>query len=244
MPAADYIYMIQSSYLPFVKIGRWSGSIKKLHKRYQTYYPCLKCTIFQCQDRILLEKSVLLHLSEYKIEGELFKTDCIPFFLDFINEHSYNYCDKTLKKTLIPKKVPKVISKVIHKDIPKIDIPKDVPKVIPKSIQVRESLFEFLSSYTIYIKDNVITMSDVREKFNQVLGLNVRGLDNGTFTQVNEDYIVEALNFCKHCNKEAISGCCDKYNNKDRTIKKIVRNMGFVKSIINENTTPHASEHD
>jgi hypothetical protein len=46
------------------------------------------------------------------------------------------------------------------------------------------------------MKDNVLTMSNVRDKFNEAMGLKVsQGLDNGTFTQVNEDYIVEAFTY-------------------------------------------------
>jgi hypothetical protein len=72
-------------------------------------------------------------------------------------------------------------------------------------------------------------MSNVRDK---AMGLKVsQGLDNGTFTQVNEDYIVEASHICKHCNKKAMIGCCEKYNKKDRSKKKIVRNMGFVQGV-------------
>jgi hypothetical protein len=31
-----------------------------------------------------------------------------------------------------------------------------------------------------------------------------------------------------------MSGCCGLYNNKDRSMKKIVRNMGFVQGIIDD----------
>jgi hypothetical protein len=99
----------------------------------------------------------------------------------------------------------------------------------------RNPLFKFLSIYSIYIKDNVITFNDVREKYNEIMGIKCNiGKIIGTFAQVNEDYIIKKLKICKHCNKVAISGCCEKYNHKDRSTRNIVINMGFVQGIMND----------
>ena len=68
-------------------------------------------------------------------------------------------------------------------------------------------------------------MEDIRQRFNEWLGKNVRSLDNGTFGQVNKDYKIEVLMTCKHCNKKAMKSCCTNYRNSDRSSKKIVRNL-------------------
>ena len=56
---------------------------------------------------------------------------------------------------------------------------------------------------------------------------NVKSLDNGTFNQVDNRYIIKTSKLCKNCSKEAKSGCCDLYNHKERTSKKVVYNMEF-----------------
>ena len=82
------------------------------------------------------------------------------------------------------------------------------------------------------MEENVMTMESVREKFNEYMGVNAKSLDWGTFKQVNEEYERDRIHICKHCQKAAMSGCCELYKNKDRTKKNMVRNMGFVHSII------------
>jgi len=77
----------------------------------------------------------------------------------------------------------------------------------------------------ILAERNMVLMEDIKNSFVQWLGKKVLKLDNGTFGQVNQEYIVEVTKVCKHCKKEARKGCCDKYNNKDRTTKHTVKNI-------------------
>ena len=98
----------------------------------------------------------------------------------------------------------------------------------------RNPLYKFLLENTRYKQDNVMLMDDIRKKFNEWLQKNVRSLDNGTFGQVNREYVVEAKKVCKHCDKEAKKGCCEKYNNKDRTRRTMVKNLEFIPSDLHE----------
>lgn len=91
----------------------------------------------------------------------------------------------------------------------------------------RNPLYKFLLENTRYKQNNQLLMEEIRKRFNEWLQRNVRSLDNGTFGQVNREYIVETKKVCKHCDKEAKKGCCDKYQHKDRTVKKVVRNIEF-----------------
>ena len=94
----------------------------------------------------------------------------------------------------------------------------------------RNPLYKFLMDNTRYRKDNLMLIEDVRHRFNDWIGKKVRTLDNGTFGQINKEYIIERMMTCKHCNKEHKKGCCEKYNRKDRGTRKTVRNLEFIQS--------------
>lgn len=130
-----------------------------------------------------------------------------------------------------------------YKKLLEIDNKKDIWHVCPEyfldqqqDLKIdRNPLYKFLLENTRFKKDNVLQLEEVRENFNNWIGKKVKTLDNGTFGQVNKDYIIETVRICKHCNKEAKKSCCDKYNNKDRTKKKIVRNLELITdNVINE----------
>ena len=80
---------------------------------------------------------------------------------------------------------------------------------------------------TRYKEGEMLTLEEVRNEFTSWLGKNVKSLDNGTFNQVDNRYIIKTSKLCKNCSKEAKSGCCELYNNKERTSKKVVYNMEF-----------------
>lgn len=89
----------------------------------------------------------------------------------------------------------------------------------------RKPLYKFLQENTKYKEGNMVFMEDINKSFSVWLGKKVHRLDNGTFAQVNKQYIVEIKKVCKHCKKEALKGCCDKYNHKNRTRKCTVQNI-------------------
>jgi len=89
----------------------------------------------------------------------------------------------------------------------------------------RNPLYKYLIENTRYKRGAVTKIEDIRTNFSEWLGKKVSKLDNGTFGQVNKEYVVEVFKICKHCEKEAAKGCCEKYKNSDRTRKTIVHNI-------------------
>ena len=89
----------------------------------------------------------------------------------------------------------------------------------------KKPLYNFLMENTTYEQGAVTYITDVRNRFNATLEKDVRCLDNETFKEVNKEYTIEIKKVCKHCDKEAKKGCCDKYNTKDRTRRTIIKNM-------------------
>jgi len=92
----------------------------------------------------------------------------------------------------------------------------------------RNPLCKFLKEKTRYKKGNMVNMEDIRGAFSNWMDKKIVKLDNGTFGQVNKEYIVEILRVCKHCNQESRKGCCEKSNNKDRTKKTVVGNIEMI----------------
>ena len=85
----------------------------------------------------------------------------------------------------------------------------------------RNPLFKFLTDNTRYKEGNV---EEVRERFNNWIGKKVKTLDNGTFFQVNNEYIINNMKICEKHHKK---GCCEKYNRVDRSSRKVVKNIEF-----------------
>jgi len=91
----------------------------------------------------------------------------------------------------------------------------------------RNPLYKFLKDNTEYNKEEFILYSEIKERFSNYIGKKIVKLDNGTFYQVNPEYIIKQNMICKHCNNRASKKCCVKYKNSDRTSKKIIENISF-----------------
>ena len=143
--------------------------------------------------------------------------------------------DTTLKHRILTEELPAFIYKCLseYKKLLDLDTNKEIWGLCPEyfleqqqELKIeRNPLYKFLIENTKYKEGSMMLLETVRVNFNNWLGKSVRSLDNGTFGQVNKEYIVDTIKACKHCNKEAKSGCCDKYKHSDRTRKKVVRNM-------------------
>jgi phage/plasmid-associated DNA primase len=143
--------------------------------------------------------------------------------------------DITLKNRIIESELPAFIYKCVtyYNDLLEKSNGKGIWQLCPEyfleqqeEVRIeRNPLYKFLKDNTTYKEGNMVFMEDIKNSFVQWLGKKVHKLDNGTFGQVNQDYIVEIVKVCKHCKKEGRKGCCDKYNNKDRTTKHIVKNI-------------------
>ena len=100
-----------------------------------------------------------------------------------------------------------------------------VEKQTEKQQSKENHLYNFLKQYSVFKKDNIVTMEEIRENFSNWLGKKIFKLNMETIKQVNSDYDIIKINLCKHCNKQHLKGCCEKYNSKDRTFKNIIRNI-------------------
>ncbi len=85
MTTPHFIYAIcpskDSVQLPFIKLGRWSGSVKKLKERYMTYYGSFDMTVFECTDSVPSESSLFKSLRSKHWVRELYEPDVFPDFL-------------------------------------------------------------------------------------------------------------------------------------------------------------------
>ena len=66
---------------------------------------------------------------------------------------------------------------------------------------------------------------DLRSRFGDWIGKKINKLDLGTFKQVNSEYEILKSNICKFCRNDHKTGCCESYNRKGRTSKKIIKNI-------------------
>jgi hypothetical protein len=94
-----------------------------------------------------------------------------------------------------------------------------------KNVDKNSDLFKFLIEKGSYKKDSVVPISVIKEKFSEWLGKRVGKLDNGTFTKVNECFVIIKTNICKGCLGEAHKSCCENYNSKYRKTVRVVRNI-------------------
>lgn len=67
------VYVVKCKSLPFVKLGRWSGTLGALQSRYQMYYgkECEYYT-FAVRDSKITERMLKVHFSSHRMSGELF----------------------------------------------------------------------------------------------------------------------------------------------------------------------------
>jgi hypothetical protein len=85
-----------------------------------------------------------------------------------------------------------------------------------------------LHEQTIFKENSFLKIDDIRNAFSEYIGKPVSKLEKGTFAQVNVGYIYDEKQLCKHCQQLSKSGCCEKYNRKDRIKKSIVKNISFI----------------
>ena len=174
------------------------------------------------------------YIIEYRDKGEISRRMIVANF-----EKNILNPDPTFKSHIIQNELPAFIYKCLtyYKNMLENNTNKDIWKICPEyfldqqqDLKVeRNPLYKFLLENTRYKEGEIILLEEVRKQFNNWLGKNVRSLDNGTFFQVNKDYIIEIIKVCKHCNKESKKGCCELYKHSDRTRKTTVKNLEFFK---------------
>lgn len=87
-------------------------------------------------------------------------------------------------------------------------------------------LYKFLKEHSEYKEGNIVPIKTIREIFAQSANIRVNELDNGTFYQVDDRYVIKVFNICKKCGKEA-GGCCKDYSSKQRKSQRCVKNISI-----------------
>jgi phage/plasmid-associated DNA primase len=153
-------------------------------------------------------------------------------------EKTVTHPDPTLQDRIIQTELSAFIYKslLLYKNVVDTSSNKGIWNICPQYFldqqeelkMERNPLYKFIYDNCYYKDGNVLKMEEIREAFSEWLGKPISKLERGTFVQVNKDYVYCDILFCKHCNDLSKSGCCDKYNTKDRKKKTIVKNIAFL----------------
>ena len=81
---------------------------------------------------------------------------------------------------------------------------------------------------TCFEEGSQIQLTDIKTQFAGWLGKSVSKLDNGTFGQVNSNYIIVKIISCKSCKNKHKKGCCESYQREKRTTLYFVNNIKFI----------------
>jgi hypothetical protein len=142
-----------------------------------------------------------------------------------------------LKQLIIKNELPAFIYKCLtyYKTLIDSDSKKDIWGICPEyfleqqqELKIeRNPLYKFLLENTEYKSGNMVTIEEIRKEFSEWIGKKINKLDNGTFGQVNKEYVIESLKVCKSCLQSHKRGCCEEYSRINRSNKKIVKNIQF-----------------
>jgi hypothetical protein len=152
-------------------------------------------------------------------------------------EKNVNNPDPTLKSRILKTELPAFIYKCLlnYKKLLDLHSNKDIWGLCPEyfldqqeELKIeRNPLYKFLTLHSEYKEGNIVLLEDIRSEFSEWLGSSVKTLDNGTFGQVDKRYIIDTIITCKSCKKPHKKDCCEEYNRKNRSSKKIISNFYF-----------------
>ncbi len=167
---------------------------------------------------------------DYLDKGQISRRMLIANFEKIVNKP-----DPTLKERIVKQELPAIIYKSIltYNKLLESKSNKDIWNLCPEYFleqqmdmkMERNPLFKFLTENTVYKEGNRILMSELKDIFSNTIGTPIKKMDNGTFQQVDNRYLVERVKLCKHCNKKASKGCCDFGCHKDRIDRITVLNI-------------------
>lgn len=145
--------------------------------------------------------------------------------------------DVTLKDRIIREELPALIYKCVkyYKRMREENVGRGIWQICPEYFREqqeelrkeRNPLYKFLVENTMYKEGNIVRLEEIKIQFGSWLGKKVNKLDNGTFGQVNKEYMVESKMICKSCEREHKKNCCEDYKRINRTSTKIIRNIGM-----------------
>lgn len=101
----QYIYIIAPHHADFVKIGKWTSSIKKLKTRYITCYGNMDIYAFQCcndtESQVLEQEAhqfLRNHEHAYHLGYEIYKKNYLNEILSIISRKCLDYCHWVYEK--------------------------------------------------------------------------------------------------------------------------------------------------
>jgi hypothetical protein len=87
---------------------------------------------------------------------------------------------------------------------------------------------EYLEKKSKYKEGEIIYLNTIKKEYSKWLGKSVSKLDNGTFGQVNSNYIIIQIKVCKNCKNKHKKGCCESYQREKRTTLYAVNNIELI----------------
>lgn len=178
--------------------------------------------------------------------GELFDGNIVYEFVEIMSKISYNYCNsRNLEQKYIKMEyLGEILKQSGTKQINVKDVKNDKlinemkrkyknvlkelkEKSVKREVRLRKSIEEdiqikFTIENTMYKEDGMIFMNDLRKKY---LKKGIKNIDFEIIKYIDARYIIESIKICKKCLKKHRSKCCENYNNKDRTMRTVIRNM-------------------
>lgn len=146
--------------------------------------------------------------------------------------------DTSLKQKILDNELPNFIYKctLYYKELLQENYNKSIWDICPdyfkeqqEELRIeRNPLYKFLLENTCYEADSQISLNDIKTHFAGWLGKSVSKLDNGTFGQVNSNYVIGTMNICKSCKNRHKKGCCESYQRLNVSKTKIIINIKFV----------------
>ena len=204
----SWIYMIWSPQLNGRKIGRWTGLLKDLKKRYGTYYGSnLSVLAFQCKESIKVENELSKKLSKYKIVNELYEASSEGDYLSICSKSVDCYDFALLSLDAV--KEMRLEGKVLDSDVVlKGDMEDDL-----RSGKLR------------YSQGNYVSLGVLAGRYGN---FTPRKFDKETFRRlVRVDCVVTSEKLCYFCKRKpsAFPKCCSKYLNAKRSGGLVVMNL-------------------
>lgn len=140
----EYFYIIAPQRCDFVKLGRWRGSVDKLHSRYRTVYGIFQSHIFQCYNSAKVEMEAFSELSRFRWRNELFEKDVVSFALKFAEKNCLDNVQavdllEKLEKARIRKETQARLTEIRTSLSPKKDTSSEIEKMM-RNIIIKEVL--------------------------------------------------------------------------------------------------------
>lgn len=95
--------------------------------------------------------------------------------------------------------------------------------------RIEKTLQRFLKNHTKYEQGSLTTLENLREAYSNYMEKDMYIINNNILKNMNSNYEIKTIQICKAC-KIQLNGnvCCDAYNRKMRTNRKVVVNLMLI----------------